>query len=47
MSRLEFIRAVFAALPTDSRGLMADVLAVLRQDPSIAKLNAMHAVAGT
>jgi spore coat polysaccharide biosynthesis protein SpsF (cytidylyltransferase family) len=43
---LEFVRAVFAALPASSPGLMADVLDVLRRDPSIAKLNAMHAVPG-
>ena len=41
---LEFMRAVFAALPPGNAGLMADVLGVLRDDPSIAKLNAMHGV---
>ena len=41
---LEFMRAVFAALPPGNPGLMADVLDVLRGDPSIAKLNAMHGV---
>jgi spore coat polysaccharide biosynthesis protein SpsF len=44
---LEFIRAVFAALPAGSPGHMADVLEVLRRDPSIAKLNAMHGVPDT
>jgi spore coat polysaccharide biosynthesis protein SpsF (cytidylyltransferase family) len=41
---LDFIRAVVAALPAGSPGLMADVLDVLRRNPSIAKLNAMHAI---
>lgn len=39
---LAFFRAVFAALPPGSRGLMGDVLAVLAQHPEIGGLNAMH-----
>jgi spore coat polysaccharide biosynthesis protein SpsF (cytidylyltransferase family) len=42
---LEFMRAVFEALPADSRGHMADVLAVLKSNPHIAEINARHAVA--
>jgi spore coat polysaccharide biosynthesis protein SpsF len=37
---LAFFRAVFAALPNGSRGLMRDVLAVIAQQPAIADINA-------
>lgn len=39
---LAFFRAVFAALPQGSRGIMRDVLAVLAEQPAIADINARH-----
>lgn len=44
---LAFVRAVFAALPRGSRGLMDDVLAVLAAHPGIADINACHRRAAT
>ncbi|MDI1344762.1 MAG: glycosyltransferase family protein [Pseudolabrys sp.] len=39
---LEFVRAVFAALPQGSAGAMADVLKVIAAHPEIADINAMR-----
>jgi len=36
---LDFVRAVFAALPADSSGAMSDVLAVLKTKPELAEIN--------
>jgi spore coat polysaccharide biosynthesis protein SpsF len=40
---LAFLRAVFAALPANSAGRMNDVLSVLRDQPALGRINAMHA----
>jgi spore coat polysaccharide biosynthesis protein SpsF (cytidylyltransferase family) len=40
---LAFFRAVFAALPANSDGRMADVLTLLRNQPALGQINAMHA----
>ncbi len=39
---LDFVRAVYAALPHGSPGVMKDVLDVLDKHPLIAMINAMH-----
>jgi glutamate-1-semialdehyde 2,1-aminomutase/spore coat polysaccharide biosynthesis protein SpsF len=39
---LAFFRAVFAALPSGSRGHMQDVLAVIAAQPGIADINSRH-----
>jgi glutamate-1-semialdehyde 2,1-aminomutase/spore coat polysaccharide biosynthesis protein SpsF len=39
---LDFFRAVFAALPAGSRGLMPDVLSVIAAQPAIGEINARH-----
>ncbi len=41
---LDFVRAVFAASPSNEIRGMSDVLAVLARNPAIGKLNAMHDV---
>jgi spore coat polysaccharide biosynthesis protein SpsF len=41
---LQFMRAVYAALPPQSEGLMANVLDVLKRNPKIAALNEKHVV---
>jgi glutamate-1-semialdehyde 2,1-aminomutase/spore coat polysaccharide biosynthesis protein SpsF len=44
---LAFFRAVFAALPAGSRGLMRDVLVVISEHPEIADINAKHRQSAT
>lgn len=39
---LAFLRSVFASLPDDSSGRMADVLGMLEQQPALSQINAMH-----
>ncbi len=39
---LAFFRAVFAALPASSPARMADILAILHEQPSLSQINAMH-----
>jgi spore coat polysaccharide biosynthesis protein SpsF len=40
---LAFFRAIFANFPENSRGRMADILAVLGRQPALGQINAMHA----
>ena len=40
---LTFFQQVFAALPGNSPARMSDILALLRSDPSLSQINAMHA----
>jgi spore coat polysaccharide biosynthesis protein SpsF len=41
---LQFMRAVYAALPPQSSGSMADVLEVLERNPEIAEINRKHVI---
>jgi spore coat polysaccharide biosynthesis protein SpsF len=43
---LEFLQAIFSAMPRNASGRMADVLAVLDSNPALRAINSHHRIAG-